>query len=88
MGLDRFTLNHAGIQSYLDGGNGVEALLDAEAQAVAGRAQSGAPFETGAYAGSIHVETTHTDRMVKQVVADVDYAMVVEADTGNLAGSL
>lgn len=88
MSLSRFKLNSAGIQSYLDGKNGVEALLDAKANQVAAVAQAGAPVASGDYAASIHVETDHTDRMVKRVIADVPYAMVVEADTGNLARSL
>ena len=88
MALPRLKINHPGIQSYLDGAHGVSGLLDAEAQAVEGRAQAGAPVDSGAYKASIHIETDHTDRMVKRVVADVDYAMVVEAKTGNLARSL
>ena len=88
MATSRLKLNHPGIQSYLDGDHGVSGLLDAEAQAVEGRAQAGAPVDSGAYKASIHIETDHTDRMVKRVVADVDYAMVVEAKTGNLARSL
>lgn len=83
-----FKLNHGGIQSYLDGDHGVEGLLEDEAQAVLGRAQSGAPVASGAYRDNIHIITEHTDRMVKRVVADVDYALVVEADTGNMARSL
>lgn len=81
-------LNSAGIQSYLDGGGGVEAVLEAEAQQAAERARANAPVASGAYRDSIHVETDHTDRMVKRVVADVDYAMVVEANTGTMARSL
>lgn len=86
--LSRFKLKQNGLQSYLDGGNGVEALLDAEAQAAADRARSGAPVASGSYRDSIHVETDRTDRMVKRVIADVPYAMVVEANTGNLGRAL
>lgn len=86
--LSRFKLNSRGIQSYLDGNHGVESMLDAEAQAVAGRAKANAPVDSGDYQASIHVETDHTDRMRKRVVADASYAMVVEKDTGNLARSL
>jgi hypothetical protein len=81
-------LNHDEIQSYLDGGHGVEALLEAAADRVLSAAQSGAPVVTGAYRDGLHVETVHTDRMVKRVVSDADYAMVVEAETGNLARAL
>lgn len=84
----RFTLNHGEIQSYLDGGHGVEAMLEAHAQSVLGAAQGSAPVESGAYQDSLHIETDHTDRMVKRVVADVDYALVVEANTGNLARAM
>jgi hypothetical protein len=50
--------------------------------------QGSAPVASGAYRDSLHIETDHTDRMVKRVVADVDYALVVEANTGNLARAL
>lgn len=86
--LSRFKLNSGGIQSYLDGDHGVEAMLEAEAEERADRARSNAPVDSGAYRDSIHVETDHTDRMVKRVVADVPYAMVVEANTGTMARSL
>jgi len=84
----RIKLNSAGIQSYLDGGGGVDAMLQAEAETRAERARANAPVASGAYRDSIHVETDHTDRMVKRVVADVPYAMVVEANTGTMARSL
>lgn len=86
--LTRFKLTPNALQAYLDGGEGVEALLEEEAQQVADRAISGAPVKSGAYQNSIHVETVQTDRMVKRVVADVPYAMVVEANTGNMARAL
>lgn len=88
MALKGFKLNSGGIQSYLDGGGGVEAMLEAKAQEVLARAQASAPVASGAYRDSLHVETDHTDRMVKRVVADAPHAMVVEANTGNLARSL
>lgn len=88
MALKGFKLNSSGIQSYLDGGGGVEAMLEAKAQEVLARAQASAPVASGAYRDSLHVETDHTDRMVKRVVADAPHAMVVEANTGNLARSL
>lgn len=88
MALKGFKLNSKGIQSYLDGGGGVDALLESEAQDRLSRAQSSAPVVSGDYKASLHVETVHTDRMVKRVVADVDYAMKVEADHGTLARAL
>lgn len=84
----RVKLNHRGIQEYLDGKHGVEAVLEDEARKRLERAKATAPVDSGAYRDSIHIETDHTDRMVKRVVADVDYAMAVEADTGNLARAL
>lgn len=88
MAKTRIKLNSRGIQHYLDGGGGVDALLEAEAQERAARARASAPVSSGAYRDSIHVETDHTDRMVKRIVADVPYAMVVEANTGVMARSL
>lgn len=88
MARSTFKLNHAGIQSYLDGNHGVSEMLHAKAEEVASRAKSSAPVDSGAYRDSIHLEEDRTDRLVVRVVADVDYAMVVEADTGNLARSL
>lgn len=88
MALKGFKLNSSGIQSYLDGDHGVESMLEAEAEERADRARLNAPVASGAYRDSIHVETDHTDRMVKRVVADVPYAMVVEANHGTMARSL
>lgn len=88
MASTRITLNHRELQSYLDGQHGVEALLEEAAQRALDAAQGSAPVATGAYRASLHIETDHTDRMVKRVVADVDYAMAVEANTGNLARAL
>lgn len=88
MATTRLVLNHAEIQSYLDGGHGVEALLDAAAQGALAAAQADPHDETGAYEASLHIETDHTDRMVKRVVADVPYAMVQEARYGVLARAL
>ena len=88
MAKARIKLNSAGIQSLLDGGQGVDAMLQAEAETRAERARANAPVASGAYRDSIHVETDHTDRVVKRVVADVPYAMVVEANNGTMARSL
>lgn len=84
----KIKLNSRGVQSYLDGGGGVEAVLQAEAEKSAARARASAPSDSGAYRASIHIETAKTDRMVKRVVADVPYALVVEANTGNMARSI
>ena len=84
----RLVLNHAEVQSYLDGSHGVEGLLEASAQNALSAAQGSAPVSSGAYRDSLHIETDHTDRMVKRVVSDVDYALVVEANTGCLSRAL
>lgn len=81
-------INHAEVQSYLDGAHGVDAILEQHAQATLSAAQSSAPVLSGAYRDSLHVVTDHTDRMVKRVTSDVAYAMAVEANTGCLARSL
>lgn len=88
MGLERFKINHGGIQSYLDGGNGVSALLHSKAQAVLSAAQGSAPVDSGAYSASLHIEEDHTDRMVVRVVASVPYSHVVEANDGVLGRAL
>ncbi|HKY57664.1 MAG TPA: HK97 gp10 family phage protein [Aeromicrobium sp.] len=88
MARTRVTLNRRGIQEYLDGQHGMEAVLDAEATESLERAQDRAPVATGAYRDSLHIETDRTDRMVKRVVSGVSYAIVVEARTGNLTRSL
>lgn len=84
----RITLNHREIQSYLDGDHGVESMLDSAARNVLSAAQGDPHDLTGAYEDSLHIETEHTDRMVKRVVADVPYAMVQEARYGVLSRAL
>jgi hypothetical protein len=80
-------LNHPGIGEVLQSA-AVRAILTDEANEVLRRAQANAPVASGAYRASLHVEQDTTDRAVARVIADVPYAMVVEADTGNLARSL
>lgn len=84
----RLVLNHSGIQSYLDGDHGVEAMLRGKAQAVLSAAQADPHDATGAYEGSLHIEEARTDRLVVRVVADVPYAMLQEARYGVLARAL
>lgn len=83
-----FKLNGSEVQTYLDGKHGVDALLEQEAAAALQRVQAAAPVVTGAYLASLRIETDHTDRMRKRVVADVPYAMQVEAEHGPLAKGL
>jgi hypothetical protein len=86
----RFKMNHGsgGIQAILNGAQGMDTALERVAEEKASRARSSAPVKSGVYRDSIHVETVHTDRVKKRVIADVPYAAKVEADTGNLGRTL
>lgn len=88
MARTKINVNHGTIQSYLDGGHGVSALLHSKADAVLSAAQSSAPRDTGAYANGLHIEEDHTDRMVVRVAGSTDHDWIVEAQTGNLARAL
>lgn len=87
MSLKDFRLNHGGMDSLLKGSVGHNAV-EGPAEAALSAAVAGAPVETGAYRGSLHIEWDTTDRAVARVVADVNYSHVVEANTGNLARAL
>lgn len=63
-------------------------ILEPKAQAVLSAAQGGAPVASGEYRQSLHLERDTTDRAVVRVVADAPHAMIVEANTGNLARAL
>ncbi|WP_367147221.1 HK97 gp10 family phage protein [Microbacterium proteolyticum] len=67
----------------------VRNLVVSAADGVRDAARSGAPVLTGEYRDSIHVEVDQ-DRagVVATVVADVEYAMVVESREGVLARAL
>lgn len=67
---------------------GVRDLVTERAERALSAARASAPVASGAYRESLRVEQATTDRAVARVVADVDYAMVVEAKTGNLARAL
>ena len=66
----------------------VRAVVTERAERVLAAAQASAPVASGTYRASLHVEQDTTSRAVARVVADVPYAMVVEAATGNLARAL
>lgn len=83
----RVRLYHDGMEELLKSA-GVRADLTGRAERVASAARASAPVESGAYRDSIHVEADTTDRAAARVVAGVSYAMVVEANTGNLARAL
>lgn len=87
MSLAKFIFKGSGVEEILNS-SATRALLDSPAEAVAARMRANAPVATGALAASIHVEDDTTDRAVKRVMADVPYAMVVEADTGFASRSI
>lgn len=81
-------LNSAEIQSYLDGEHGVREMLLAHAEPVLAAAQADPHDASGEYEGSLHIEETHTDRLVVRVVADAPHALVQEARYGVLSRAL
>lgn len=85
--LSNFRLISSGVEEILNSAE-TRAFLTDKAEAVLSSAQAGAPVVTGAYAASLHIEQDTTDRAAVRVVADVDYAMIVEANTGNLAQAM
>lgn len=87
MATERFRLNHAGMAEMLKSGE-MAAEMHNRAESVASAARSAAPVDSGAYRGSIRVEDATTDRAVGRVIADVDYALVVEAKTRTLGTAL
>jgi hypothetical protein len=87
MGRSQFKLNHAGMAQLLKSGE-ISADMMRRAESAASAARGFAPVESGAYQGSIHAESATTDRAVGRVVADVDYALVVEAKTRTLGRSV
>lgn len=87
MSLAKFIFKGSGVEEILNS-RATRALLESPAEAVAARMRSNAPVLSGTLAGSIEVIDDTTDRAVKRVVADVPYAMVVEADTGFASRSI
>ena len=84
----KVTLDSAGIVELLQS-EGVASYLRERGAAVAAAARAGAPRRSGGYADSIQVYVVQRrDRTVVQVGSDVDYALGVEARTGNLARAL
>lgn len=83
----RYKQNSAGIKELLNSG-GTRDMLTGMAGSVLSAAQSSAPVASGDYRNSLHLEQDTTDRAVVRVVADVPYAGLVEANTGNLGRAL
>ena len=87
MKLERLRIKSKGIRDVFD------QWADGDGQRRIGRAlsaaEASAPVESGAYKRSLRVERVeHPSRPVLRVVADVDYAMQVEAEHGTLSRSL
>ncbi len=83
----RVKLDYRGVGRLLKS-SGTRAMLTDRADTVLSAAESSAPRDTGDYASSLRIEQDTTDRAVVRVVADVDYAFFVEAQTGTLARAL
>jgi Bacteriophage HK97-gp10, putative tail-component len=69
---------------------GVAAFVAERAERVAAAARAGAPVESGTYRDSISVtsDVHPVSGAVSHIGAHVDYAMTVEANTGNLTRAL
>lgn len=87
MARPRVRLDRGGVKALLNDA-GVRADLTRRMAAVESAAKASAPVESGAYRDSIHIEQATTGRAVVRVVADVPYALLLEARTGNLARAL
>lgn len=88
MGRSLIKLNHGGIQSYLDGGHGVSAMLHSRAEAVRAAAQADPHDDTGDYERGIIIRDDHTDRLAVRVVATDWKSYILEAKYGILARAL
>lgn len=86
--LAKVQLNHAGIQSLLDGAQGVDSLLRSKAEAVLAHAQADPHDDTGDYEAGLHIEEDHTDRLVVRVVSGDWKGHILEAKYGILARAL
>lgn len=84
---NKVRLDRAGMRALLNDA-GVRADLERRMGRVEAAAKASAPVATGAYMASIHTESRTTDRVAVRVVAGVDYSLMVEANTGNLARAL
>ena len=83
----KIKLNGRGVKELLNSDD-VRAELTRKAEAVLSAARASAPVASGEYAGSLHIKQDTTDRAAVRVGSDVPHALVVEANTGNLARAL
>ena len=82
-----FKLNHAGMGALLKSAE-IRSLVAPYAERILAAAKASAPVESGEHQASGHIEHDTTDRAVERVVFDSDHSLVVEANTGHIAGSL
>lgn len=80
-------MNSRGMGEMLKGDD-VRADLTSRMQSALDQARSSAPVASGAYRDSLRIEQATTDRVAVRIVSDVPHALVVEANTGNLARAL
>jgi len=83
----RVVMNNRGAREVLTSPE-VRAMLRQRAEAIALRARSTAPVNTGDYRDSIGVESATTDRAVERVVARDRKSLIIESKTGNLVRAL
>ncbi len=88
MGSSKFKPNPRGIQEYLDGQHGVAAILEQKASQVLAAAVADSHDDTHAYENGLHLETTHSDRMVVEVVSGDFKGHILEAKYGILSRAL
>lgn len=88
MAKPRVVVHSSAIRKMLSSA-GVKSDLRARAEKVASAAQASAPVETGEYRDSIHVQDASSGTRARmRVVSNAEHALVVEANTGNLAKAL
>lgn len=86
--MGSYTSNSAGWRKVLRG-QGAQAVTDSAAEARAAVARSIAPVRTGRYRGSLHVEQSPSaGAAASEIVADVDYAIYVEAQDNVLGRAI
>jgi hypothetical protein len=87
-GRAKFVKSESGIVELMKSESIRSALRPAAEQTLA-RAQASAPFESGEYRGSLHIEDAELDdRAALLVGSNAPHALIVEANTGNLARAI
>lgn len=83
----RVRFNGKGVRAILNSAE-VRVMLTGKADAVLAAARAAAPVKTGRYRDSLGIVQDSTDRAAVRVTSTAEHAMVVEANTGNLARAL